>query len=745
MAAHTSTEIYPTVAWSAGPGCHGGCGQKLFVQDGKLIRVEGDENNPWNQGRSCPRVLALKQYMYHPDRITRPLKRVGERGEGQFEPIGWNEAFDLCERRLRAIRDAHGPESVIFVQGTGRDIGGPMTLLAYSFGSPNWVQLGLSGHSCYTPRLAAMKAMTGEFVVADCSQFLERRYDDPQWTPPKVIMTWGQNPTNGCPDGFFGHWVVDCMKRGSKIIAVDPRNTWITGRAAHHLQVRPGADGALALGMLHVIINEGLYDKAFVDTWVHGFAELSERVRQYPLETVARITETPADDIAAAARFFARSKPAAIHWGVAVDMCADATAVAQAITSLSIITGNIDIPGGQVIARPAQGVTTYPFSTEELVRLYGADLIKRLNEKRIGADVYPMVKNFRAWAQPDMVIDQIESGQPYPIKAAWIQTSNVIGGQAARADFHLKALRKLDFIAVVDLFHNPTTMALADVVLPAATFAEKDSIRAWWAPLAVLKKRVQVGECKSDWEINFELAKRFSPEGMKQWDTLEDLFNERLKPSGTTVAELLNEGGWRMPPEGPSRPYRRHERGLLRADGKPGFGTPTGKLELYCETYKQWSLDPLPFYTEPPQSAAATPALFETYPLVMITGARSQLFFHSEHRMIPWLRERMPDPIVEVHPETARQYGIDDGEWVYLENNMGRVKRKAAVTRKVKPQHVHTMHGWWLPELDGKAPRLFGFQDYQINNIIPGPQCSKSGFGGGQYRTTLCTLRKITA
>lgn len=739
------TEVYSTVAWSAGPGCHGGCGQKLFVQDGRLVRVEGDEHHPWNQGRSCPRVLALKQYMYHPDRITHPLKRVGARGEGRFEPIGWDEAFDTCERRLKEIRDTHGAEAVVFVQGTGRDIGGPITLLAYSFGSPNWVQLGLSGHSCYTPRLGAMKTVVGDFAVADCSQFLERRYDDPQWVPPEIIVTWGENPTMTCPDGFAGYWIVDCMRRGSKIIAVDPRNTWTTSRALHHLQLRPGTDGALALGMLNVIINEGLYDKDFVGRWVHGFDQLKQRVQPYPPETIAAITEVAAADIAAAARRFATAKPAAIHWGVPVDMCPDGTAVAHAITCLSVITGNIDIPGGQVIARPSHGVTAYPFSTEELIKLYGRELITRLNEKRIGADVYPMVKNFRGWAQPDMAIDQIDSGKPYPIKAAWIQTANVVGGQSARAEFHLKALQKLDFIVVVDLFHNPTTMALADIVLPAATFPEKDSIRAWWAPLGVIKKRVQVGECKSDWEINFELAKRFNPDGMKQWNTLEDLFNERLKPSGLTVRQLLDRGGWTMPTDGPAKPYRRHERGLLRADGKPGFNTASGKIEVYCETFKSWGLDPLPFYTEPPQSAVSTPELFKKYPLVMITGARSQLYFHSEHRMIPWLREKMPDPLVEIHPDTAKAYGVGDGEWVYLENDMGRVKRKARITRRVKPHHVHTMHGWWMPELDGRAPTLFGVWDYQINKIIPGPQCSKSGFGGGQYKTTLCKITKIAA
>jgi anaerobic selenocysteine-containing dehydrogenase len=739
------TQVYPTIAWSAGAGCHGGCGQKLYVEDGQLVRIEGDENNPWNQGRSCPRVLALKQYMYHPDRITTPLKRVGERGTGKFAPISWDEAFDSCERRLKEIRDKHGAEAVVFAQGTGRDIGGPISFLAYSFGSPNWCQLGLSGQSCYTPRLGAMKAVMGDFGVVDCSQFLEKRYEDPQWVPPEVIITWGQHPANGCPDAFFGHWIVDCMRRGSKIIAVDPRNTWTTSRAVRHLQSRPGTDGALALGMLNVIINEGIYDKDFVAKWVHGFDQLKERVQQYPLEKVAAITEVPASEIAAAARLFANAKQAAIHWGVPIDMCPDGTAVAHAIICLWAITGNIDIPGGQVIARPSYGVSSYPYSSEEMVQLYGADLVKRMTEKRVGADAYPMVKNFRGWAQPDMMIDQIASGKPYPIKAAWIQTANILGGQAARAKFHYEALKKLEFVVVVDLFHNPTTMALADIVLPAATFPEKDSIRAWWAPLAVITKRVQVGECKSDWEINFELAKRFNPDGMKQWDTLEDLFNDRLKTSGMTVKQLVDDGGWKMPPEGPSKPYLRHERGLLRPDNKPGFNTPTGKVEVYSETYKSWQLDPLPFYTEPPQSAASTPDLFKKYPLVMITGARSQLYFHSEHRMIPWLREKMPDPTVEIHPDTAKKFDIYDGEWIYLENDMGQVKRKAAITLKVKPHHVHTMHGWWLPELDGREPSLFGVWDYQINTIVPGPQCSKSGFGGGQYKTTLCTLRKIAS
>lgn len=737
-----TVKVFRTTTWSAGAGCHGACGQKLYVKDGRLIKVEGDENASWNQGRACPRVLALTQYAYHPDRITTPLKRVGRRGEGKFEPISWDEAFDICETRLKKIRDNFGAESTVFVVGTGRDVGGPISFLCYNYGSPNWVQLGLSGQSCYTPRLGAMKATLGDFCVLDASQFSAKRYDDPEWHVPKVIMVWGQNPPPTCPDGFFGHWIVDCMKRGSQIISIDPRNTWMSTRAKYHLQIRPGTDGALALGMLNVIINEKLYDKAFVDKWCYGFDELSERVQQYPVDKVSKITWIPEQLIVDAARLYATSKPAAIQWGVPICMNPEGTSVAQAITHLWSITGNIDIPGGNVIARPSHGVTTYPYTTEELVYLYGQELVDKLNKKRIGCDTYPMVKGFRGWAQPDMVIDQIDSGKPYPIKGAWIQTANVLGGQAARAKFHYEALKKLDFVAVVDLFHNPTTMALADIVLPAATFAEKDSFRSWWVPLGVTQKTIQVGECKSDWEINIEMANRLNPKC--KFKTVRDLINDRLSVAGTNFDELVKNGSQAMPPEGdPSRPYRRHEKGLLRADGTPGFNTDTGKVELYSKAYESWGIDPIPFFREPAQSPARVPELYAKYPLIMITGARSHLFFHSEHRMIPWLREKNQDPYVEVHPETAKQYNVYDGEWIYLENDMGKVKRKVKVSLRVHPKMVHTQHSWWMPELKGSEPDLFGVWDYQINQIVPGPQDSTSGFGGGQYKTTLVKLTKI--
>jgi anaerobic selenocysteine-containing dehydrogenase len=731
-----------TTAWSPGCGSHGGCGFKLIVENGQLVRVEGDEDHPWNQGRVCPKGLALTQYVHHPDRVRHPLKRTGARGEGKWQQITWDEAFDICEKRLKEIREKYGAESVIFGQGTGRDIGGPITYLCYAYGSPNWVQIGLAGHSCYTPRQGAMFATNGDYSMADCSQFLEKRYQDPQWTRPNVIIDWAQNAVNGCFDGFFGHWIVDCMKKGSKLIVIDPRVTWLASRAEIHLQNRPGTDGAIALGMLNVIINEGLYDKAFVDKWCYGFDKLKERVQQYPAEKMAATAWIKTEDLVRAARLYAQSTPSAIHWGVPIDGNPQGTVVAQAIAHLWSITGNVDIPGGNVLAKAAFGVTTYPFSSQELTDLYGEDMVKRLNEKRIGCDRYPMVKGFRGWGQPDVLLEQLESGKPYKIHGAWIQTSNPIGGQAGDPKRHLAAMKDLDFIVCVDTFQTPTTMALADIFLPAAALSEKESFRNWWWPLTNIVKACDAGDTKSDWEINLEMARRVS-ERPVPYHTVKELIDDRLKPAGITYDELAARGSWYAPKDGPSVPYRRYERGLLRKDGKPGFNTPTGKIELYSTHYEEWGLDPLPYFEEASESPVSTPELWKKYPLIFASGRRMPVFFHSEHRMIPWLREIVPDPVIEINPQTAKDLGIVDGEWVIAENNHGRAKFKTLITATAHPRIVSVGHGWWLPETEAKAPGLFSNWEHNCNQLVPMGTQSRSGFGGGAYKTSLCRIVKI--
>lgn len=799
-------EIIRTTTWSAGPGCHGGCGVLAHVRDGRLVKIEGDPDHPWNHGRLCARALAMTQYVEHPDRLTRPLKRVGERGEGRWQEISWDEAFDLVERRMKKIRDEFGPESVIFSMGTGRDIGPWICMLAYAFGSPN-VMFALSGNACYSPRIAALDTVQGDFCVFDAGQWLPDRYNDPQYKVPECMIVWGYNIPATCPDNLFGHWIIDLMKKGMKIISIDPRLSFFASRAAHWLPVRPGSDAALAMGFLKVMMDEHLFDEAWVRRWTNGHHLLRtdtgkllrendllsggspenfvawdeavgrpvvwqssdvayrsrnvepaltgefvvtlkdgrkvpcrtvwdafrERIDEYPLSRVEEITGVPAKDIVAAARLYGTSKPAAIHWGVPIDMTPGIAALCHAIAAMWALTGNLDIPGGNVFTRSAFNAVAYA--------LPGAEGVIKLKDKeqdrtRIGADRYGPFNRFVWRCQTDTAFEQFFTDKPYPVKGLWIQTCNLLGNIGLDPKGWREALKKLDFVVAVDLFHNATTQ-YADVVLPAATFLEKDGVRSWWVPLQSINKAITVEGCKPDVEINFELARRFDPDF--KWKTVHDLYNDIIKPSGMTYKEL-QERVFAYAPEGhSSRPYHRHEKGLLRADGKPGLTTPTGLFELYSTLREEWGLDPMPLHEEPPFTPVSRPDLAEKYPLILSTGRRSPAFFHSEHRQIPWLRAIDPDPVVEIHPDTAKEYGVGDGEWVWVENWMGRAKFKAKVTLVVPPWMVMATHAWWMPEKKGAEPELYGTWKHNINLLLPMGEQGKDGLGA-PIKHSLCTI-----
>jgi len=734
MSAEKGEHVYRMGAWSPGPGCHGGCGLEFHVKDGRVIKVEGDPEHPWYHGRVCARALALTQYIYHPDRLRHPLKRVGERGEGMWCEISWDEAFDLCEKRLTEIADKWGPESVIFSQGTGRDIGGPITMLAYAYGSPNWTMWGLSGHACFTPRLAAGYVVQGDFTFPDYAQFLPERYESPEYVPPKCIMFWGRSMGRGCADHYTAdHWLIDVMRRGAKVIVVDPRETWIATRADLFLKIRPGTDNALALALLNVMVTENLVDEAFIDDWCLGYDEMAGRSQEFTPEWAEPITWIPAAKIREAARMYAANRPAGIEVGRPVEGAAEGTQATMNIHRLIAISGNLDVPGGNVICRPAYCVSTYPFSTEEVVRLYGPELHARLSQKRVGADKYPLVKNFRAWAQEDVLIEQMETGDPYEIHGLWMQGTNPLANQAQDVKRHYRAALKLDFNVVVDLFMTPTAQLIADLVLPAATIAEKDSIYCIGAPLNSIHKLVDVPDCKSDWEISFALAKRLNPQAVP-WGSVREMLTDRMKASGYTFEELIDKV-WDLAPKGHkcgSHPYRRYVTGSLRSDAQPGFRTPTGKVELYCTSYEAWGYDPLPYFKElGPQTEERTPEVFKDYPLVMMTGRRSPVLFHSEHRQIPWLRECDPDPLVEISPQTASEKGIKNGDWVLIEGTMGQFKRRAKVTSMIDPRTIMVPHAWWLPEDKDGGSNPYKVWDLNCNQLIPMGYNDSSGFGGG--------------
>jgi len=562
----------------------------------------------------------------------------------------------------------------------------------------------------------------------------EESYDSDRYTIPECIMIWGNNPIVSNPDGFMGHWIVDLMKRGTKLIVVDPRVTWLAAKAEHHLQLRPGTDAALALGMLNVIINEGLYDKAFVDRWTHGFEELRERVQDYPPHKVAEITWVPEELIIAAARSYANSKPAGLQWGLAMDMAPGGIAAAHAVSCLWTVTGNVDIPGGNILVGPA-----YDAPIADAASDWGlGDLPEELRAKRLGSE-YPLYRmGFAPTSQGDAVLKACETGKPYPIKMLWLQSTNPIANMGADAKRVYAAMKNVPFIVVADLFMTPTAVACADLILPAASSPERDSLRAWWRPLRSLSKVVTISdEIKSDEEIVLDLGKRLNPKEFP-WTDVKDLLTWCIRNSGMTFEEL-EQSVYTYPEWN----YRKYEKGLLRPDGQPGFNTATGKVELYLSLFDAWGLgmDSLPYYTEPTESPVSTPELLKEYPLVLTTGARSWVFFHSENRQQASAREIHPNPVTQINPETARMHGIRNGDWIWIENSHGRCRQKAEVTPIIPAGIVHSEHGWWFPEKPAAAPSLFGVWDSNINLLTTQCDNGPSGYGA-PYKTQICKIYK---
>ena len=728
-------DVYRTCHWSA-PGCHDSCSFLAYVKDGKLDHVEGDPNVSYNRGRLCMRCLNLVETLYAEDRLKYPLKRVGERGENKWERISWDEAYDIIVENTHKIWEKWGPEAICGMIGTGRNVCWQNPLICYAgFGTPNMSFGFLSGDSCMVPRTSLSFCVYGDLPILDCSQFKEERYDSPEYHYPEVILVWGNNPLKSNGDGFLGHWIVDCMSQGgTKLVVIDPQVTWLASRAEVHIQPRPGTDGAIAMAMMNIIIQEDLYDHEFVEYWCYGFDELAERVKDWTAERAAEIAWCDPEDIYKLTRTFAAAKPGAIQWGLTTDMRINGIAEAHAICNINALCGNVEQPGGNLLAKePWHMNLAYQCG-------YFENLSPEMRAKRIGDDMSPMHQfGYSSTAQSDCVLQAIETGEPYPIKMLWFQGNNTIANMGAEAPRVYEAIRSTEFNVVVDYIMTPTAVACADVVLPVAMSPERNALRTWWVPLRAQSKCCEFYEAKTDEQIILELGKRLNPDAWP-YETDIDLLDARLEEGGVPWNfNELKEKVYVWPPQG----YRRYETGGLRPDGQLGFNTPTGRIELFCTTLQAFGNDPLPNYIEPPESPVSTPELFEQYPLVLTTGHRSYEFFHSEHRNLPLMREFHPEPRVDVNPADAAKYGFEEGDWVWIENQRGRCRQRAHLDDGMKEGCVSAEHGWWFPETEPAEPNIFGVFDSNINNLTTMMVVGETGYGA-PYKGLLCKIYKAT-
>ncbi|KPJ77510.1 MAG: hypothetical protein AMJ54_07865 [Deltaproteobacteria bacterium SG8_13] len=676
--------------------CHGGCGVIAHVRDGKVVKVEGDPASPISHGTLCSKGLAVTQLAYHPDRILYPMKKTGK-GWGR---ISWEEALETIAAKFREVIETNGPESIVIGQGTGRDYESHLYRFANLLGTPNVLT---AGHMCYISRIGATLVTCGNLPVTD-------------WHgDPRCIVMWACNPQWTNPDEHKGVEFWQAYKKGAKLIVIDPRKGFLAKKADLWLQLRPGTDGALAMGFLNVIIEEDLYDKEFVDRYVHGWEAFAERVKQYPLDKVEAITWVKQDLIRRAARMYARIKPAALQWGVPTEQTLNCTDCTRTLVGLMAAAGNLDIPGGNIFSVPPKVRTVSEFSRHK-------DLSAEQRSKRLGGDQYKLASRV-ALISPKAAWDAILTEKPYPLKAGLLCGTNPVITRANAREAYA-ALKKLEFLAVIDFFMTPTA-DLADIFLPAGTWLEQNHVADNWKRhgfVLARQKAVEIGECWQDHKIFMELGKKMS---QPWWDTVEDALDYLLEPSGLTWEEFKQVG--HLKGEMTYHKYR-----------QKGFSTPTGKVELYSTVLEKWGHDPLPKYTEMPESPVSTPEIAEQFPYILNAGLRTPTFFHSANRMIPWLREIRPDPIVEIHPQTAEKHGIESGQWVDISSPRGCVKLRAKLNAGIDPRVIVAEHGWWYPEIKEEG---HGWDISNINILTDNsPQSLDPLMAATNLRVCLCSI-----
>jgi thiosulfate reductase/polysulfide reductase chain A len=687
--------------------CHGGCSMLLSVTNGKLTKVKPAES-PFNRGQMCIKGHYTPEMMYHPARLLTPLKRIGNRGEQKWQEIDWDTALNEIAEQLDKIRQTLGPESIALGQGTGRHHYTHVIRFANSLGTPNWYEPGLA--NCLLPRIMVSQFTYGGFVVADYYGKVL----------PKTILFWGHNPLVSNPDGELSFPAKKALNAGSFGIAIDPRKSETAKRCQMWLPLRPGTDAALALAMIHVIINENFYDKPFVENWTTGFNELKAHVTDYTPQWAETVTGLPAGDIVTAARKYALDKPSVLEWGVGIEHTPNSLQTVRAVALLRALTGNIDVPGSDILGMNI--IRSYPVMATNLSR----EMIK----KRIGAEQFKLLSGLRGFlpsAHIPGVFKAMRTGEPYPIKALLNFGSNPLTTIANSKEVY-QSLLKLDLLVVADMFMTPTA-ALADYVLPAAFWPEVTQLieMPFVVENAIVaqQKVVQVGLCRSDEEILIDLAKRLNLPGSDE--TLEDILNYRLEPFNITFEDLKEKSMVYPPHE-----YRKFE--------KQGFKTPSKKVELYSKVLKNMGYDPLPSYKEPPESPVSQPETAKDFPYILITGSRRREYFHSEHRQINSLRKLRQHPLAEIHPDTATPHKISDGDWIYVRTKRGEIKMKASVTTDIKPGVINIDHGWWFPE---KPDQAFGIWESNANLLTSNAPPYNEAFGTYQLRALLCSIEKI--
>jgi cysteine desulfurase NifS len=703
--------------------CSAGCGVVVSYDDqGRISAVRADDASPF--GIICKTGERSPEIIYSKDRIQYPMRRTGPKGSYSFERISWDEAYDEIVAKLNQVKNESGPEAAAIYTGSGSfdravcDVYQPAGVavssassVLFPFGSPNTLGVGAL---CYVAFAMIAPHVTMGSMYIDMFSDIENA---------GLIVVWGKNPAAHCPPDDFLR-IQAAHKRGAEIVVIDPRKTAMAKYPnAEWIPIRPGTDGALALGICNALIEEEVYDERFVNNWAAGFDSFNEYVQHFRPEYVEGVTGVPAEKVRSLAMRIAGTDGVAPVMYTGLEYNGNGVQTVRAVLTLWALAGQLDVPGGQCFKMK-----------QNRFRINRAGLVSNPDtRKAAGHNDFPLYTRYRgefhAIALPKAVLQK----DPYGIRMLISLGASIITSWP-QSSIWRNTLNALDFLVCVDR-QLTADMAYADIVLPAATYYEVESYVVYDSIFKVRERLIEpVGEARYDFFILAELARRLGYGNLYPQDE-EELLSYVLSGSGFTVKDVRNAGGMVRVPQVMMQ-YKKWEKGSLREDGEPGFETPSGKFEIASSVLEEYGYEPLPRYVEPKESPASKPEVAKRFPLIFNSGARYNVDLHALHHSIPELARERPVPTVMMNTADAAQRGIASGDKVLIRTVRGQVPMYAAITHDIVKGAI---------EASGAGGGALGSTDWQeacVNELTDLNDYDPiSGFPA--YKALLCEVSKV--
>jgi anaerobic selenocysteine-containing dehydrogenase len=679
------------------------CGLDLYVKDGKIIKVQGMLEHANSKGTLCSKGASTRQYVYSKDRLKTPLKRIGKKGSDDFIEITWEEAYQTIGNKLNHSKKEQGPEATAFFVGFTKWMRPFAHRLSNSFGSPNY---STESSTCDKATNIALELNYGNPAGPDIVN-------------TNCLLVWSRNPFH--TNTTMANMILNKCDEGMKMIVVDPRITPTTTHADIHLRLKPGTDGALAIGMAHVIINEKLYDADFIEKYAYGFEEYKTYVNEFTLEKASEITGVPTETIIQAARMYAGTKPAAFLPSASpVVHHTNGVQNYRAAFLLIGMTGNFDIKGGNTVSKETYIDISAGFDTraeEYVMPRPWSDMNTRQGEQQL-----PIWCELTDEAQAIFLPKQILTGEPYPITSLigfglnhrmWPDTNNMI-----------KALTKLDFFVNIELFYTEACK-YADIILPACTSVERSEFKCYGNGYTIFTSPAikPLYNSRSDADIIFDLVHYLDID-----DDLMKLGYEKnmefiLEPSGLDIDELKSHTS------GMFAPHIRQPKYLKYLE--KGFNTPTNKMEFISERLLKYKdshgYDGLPIYKPSESSKEKTPEIALEYPLVINTGSRLPMFVHSRTFRLSWTNNLRPEPMADINKDDAKSYDIKQGDTIKIITPKDEITLKANISPMIMKGVVSIFHA---------------YKDADVNLLLDAYYTDPiSGFPG--YKSFLGKIEKV--